>query len=222
MHGNGIDLSGKRFGMLTVLKEFTDEHPWPCVAWLCRCDCGKDKVVASKYLRNGRTNSCGCLRDTTQVNDIIGQVFGLLTVIERCGTTRDRQRRATWLCRCECGETKVCEGTKLRRGRYYSCGCKRRRRDTGQLGARGIEYKDESHFARVAKEFYGDHCELCGWCECTCDVHHRKPLARGGRNTIENAIVLCPNCHRIAHKHPDRLKSRMSQNGTGPSSGSRS
>ncbi len=31
------------------------------------------------------------------------------------------------------------------------------------------------------------------------EVHHKKPLAKGGDDTIENAIALCPNCHRHAH-----------------------
>ena len=31
------------------------------------------------------------------------------------------------------------------------------------------------------------------------EVHHRKPLADGGTDTIDNAIALCPNCHRKAH-----------------------
>lgn len=31
------------------------------------------------------------------------------------------------------------------------------------------------------------------------EVHHRMPLAKGGEDTLENAIALCPNCHRKAH-----------------------
>ena len=31
------------------------------------------------------------------------------------------------------------------------------------------------------------------------EVHHRKPLAEGGEDTVENAIAMCPNCHRKAH-----------------------
>ncbi|WP_417801151.1 HNH endonuclease [Tenacibaculum sp.] len=31
------------------------------------------------------------------------------------------------------------------------------------------------------------------------EVHHIKPLAEGGEDTIENAIALCPNCHREKH-----------------------
>jgi len=31
------------------------------------------------------------------------------------------------------------------------------------------------------------------------EVHHKRQLANGGKDTVENAIALCPNCHREAH-----------------------
>lgn len=31
------------------------------------------------------------------------------------------------------------------------------------------------------------------------EVHHRTPLSKGGEDTVENAIALCPNCHRKLH-----------------------
>lgn len=31
------------------------------------------------------------------------------------------------------------------------------------------------------------------------EVHHKLPLAQGGDDSLENAIAMCPNCHREAH-----------------------
>lgn len=31
------------------------------------------------------------------------------------------------------------------------------------------------------------------------EVHHKVRLADGGEDTIENALALCPNCHRELH-----------------------
>lgn len=51
-----IDLVGQRFSRLVVLAE----APGARVTWRCRCDCGKETVVASCNLRGGKTKSCGC------------------------------------------------------------------------------------------------------------------------------------------------------------------
>ena len=55
-----IDLSGKKFGALTVIS-ITDKRDKRGLAyWLCKCECGKETVVLGRYLRNGHTKSCGC------------------------------------------------------------------------------------------------------------------------------------------------------------------
>ena len=56
-----IDLTGKKFGKLTVIKRVgTNKHKR--LLWFCKCDCGKTKVVQGDRLKNGKTKSCGCLR----------------------------------------------------------------------------------------------------------------------------------------------------------------
>ena len=44
-------------------------------------------------------------------------------------------------------------------------------------------------------------CEIpgCGWKEATRDLHHLIPVGKGGKNTLDNVIVLCPNHHRMFH-----------------------
>jgi hypothetical protein len=58
-----IDLTGKRFKRLLVIKRAEDKV-LPCgkkvVRWFCLCDCGKNCTVNSKELMSGITNSCGC------------------------------------------------------------------------------------------------------------------------------------------------------------------
>lgn len=59
--GKLIDLTGRRFGRLVVLKRGNnDSSGGP--AWVCICDCGNTKVVSGSELRRGRTQSCGCLQ----------------------------------------------------------------------------------------------------------------------------------------------------------------
>lgn len=53
-----LDLTGQRFGKLTVLAPA--ENIGHMTSWLCRCDCGKEAVVMTAHLRSGQTTSCGC------------------------------------------------------------------------------------------------------------------------------------------------------------------
>jgi hypothetical protein len=56
--------------------------------------------------------------------DMIGQVFGYLTVIERDGDYPQKTgHHAKWLCQCQCGKKVVVVGNQMRRGKTKSCGC---------------------------------------------------------------------------------------------------
>lgn len=55
-----IDLTGKRFGRLVVIKRVENGNR-RSLRWLCRCDCGKETVVFGDSLKQGKTKSCGCL-----------------------------------------------------------------------------------------------------------------------------------------------------------------
>ena len=54
------DLTGKKFGRLTVL-EFDSKTNDRKIKWKCICECGNNTSVTGKNLRNGTTKSCGCL-----------------------------------------------------------------------------------------------------------------------------------------------------------------
>jgi hypothetical protein len=51
-----IDITNQRFGRLTVLRQYERRR------WLCICDCGTQTIVDRGHLRNGKIQSCGCLR----------------------------------------------------------------------------------------------------------------------------------------------------------------
>lgn len=60
--GKLIDLTGKRFGRLTVIS-FVELHKKNrSSVWQCKCDCGVEKNITSIRLLHTRTLSCGCLR----------------------------------------------------------------------------------------------------------------------------------------------------------------
>lgn len=55
------DLSGQRFGKLVVIKRLGSDKQKRAM-WECQCDCGCKTVVASSYLINGDSKSCGCAK----------------------------------------------------------------------------------------------------------------------------------------------------------------
>ena len=60
-----INMTGKRFHRLLVLeKDLSRKGAY----WICECDCGEIKSIKGKYLRNGDTKSCGCLRSENLVH----------------------------------------------------------------------------------------------------------------------------------------------------------
>ena len=57
-----IDLTGNKYGRLTVISR-TDKDPrYKGAMWLCKCDCGNTIAVRASSLKYDRTKSCGCLR----------------------------------------------------------------------------------------------------------------------------------------------------------------
>lgn len=61
--GNYIDLSGQKFGRLTVIERLFERKScgYRSALWLCKCDCGKEVRTYAGYLKSGNTKSCGCL-----------------------------------------------------------------------------------------------------------------------------------------------------------------
>lgn len=53
-----IDLTGKKYNKLTVLKRVENKNKQ--TMWLCQCDCGNKVIVSGGNLKNGHTTSCGC------------------------------------------------------------------------------------------------------------------------------------------------------------------
>jgi hypothetical protein len=109
--GKAVDLTGQRFGLLTVLsKSGVDKGR---SVWHVRCDCGTEDLIT----RPDRRKSCGCLNR----KDLAGKTFGKLTANTFEGV--DDKGKALWSCSCSCGLTTVVRGSDLTSGRTKSCGC---------------------------------------------------------------------------------------------------
>ncbi len=70
--------------------------------------------------------------------DLTGAKIGYQTVLRR-HTRNNEHGLALWVCLCECGNESIVPGRDLRRGKYQSCGCKKKSRKHGWCGT--PEYK---------------------------------------------------------------------------------
>ena len=124
------DLSGERFGRLQVLHR-VDDYVTPkgkkVAVWLCKCDCGNVVTVRKNQLTGGQ-KSCGCLqreKAESAGEDLTGQRFGRLTVVKKVRLDKPTSNGVVngWLCKCDCGNTKVLITKKLKNNLTKSCGC---------------------------------------------------------------------------------------------------
>lgn len=55
------DLTGQKFGRLTVIERAGSDHHHRAT-WKCQCDCGEVRIICGFNLLSAQAKSCGCLR----------------------------------------------------------------------------------------------------------------------------------------------------------------
>ena len=149
---------GNKYGRLTIIdidwdktQQKYDEGCQLGVFYKCKCECGNVNTYRLNSIKFGHTKSCGCSKFNNPLimEDLTGQKFGRLTVINR-DLERDekelrqgkRRGNVHWLCRCDCGNEKLSSvtGWQLKSGHTQSCGClnseitaERNRRDSTKI-----------------------------------------------------------------------------------------
>ena len=58
--GVALDLTNQRFGRLVAISKAPSKNGK--TYWLCQCDCGNQKEIQTGHLRDGKIQSCGCLK----------------------------------------------------------------------------------------------------------------------------------------------------------------
>ncbi len=90
---NRRDLTGQRFGRLTVLYPVSEQTSSKAVVWHCRCDCGNEVDVSRKKLTTGVTQSCGCWKKehSAKIEDYMH--FQDDTCVEHLRSIREGKRK---------------------------------------------------------------------------------------------------------------------------------
>lgn len=172
------DLSGKRYGNLVVLKQVPSkkyDNGRTVAMFLCRCDCGTEKVISATRLRTGNVTSCGCISKKSNrgcyLEDLTGQRFGRWTVICRAESVVEPSgsKATVWHCRCDCGVERDIRAGSLKSGSSRSCGCLKNdiiteNRDLiGKVFGRWtVMHQGEFYIAPNGRKYRTWHCR----CEC--------------------------------------------------------
>lgn len=113
------DLTGLRFGKLTVLEKSERRTKSRNALWRCRCDCGAQVETTRAKLLHGGISSCGCGRQPP-LKEWVGRRFGKLVVVSYAGKEKGCH---LWQCRCDCGNEVTVRQSNLQDGGSTSCGC---------------------------------------------------------------------------------------------------
>jgi len=213
---------GKRFGQLIVIAETKTPSGQRNSYWTCKCDCGVVKDFNADKLRRktNPTRACG----HNHSKDLAGLRVGKLLVVSEAG--RDNDRRYTWNCMCDCGNTVVVRSNNLRTGNSKSCGCEQLSESIREASKRASwKWSGKNHYRYnqnlTDEERSGERgcgsvlwrrsvlkrdnftCQLCGKRGGRLNVHHLYSWAehKGLRLDLANGVTLCENHHSEFHRY---------------------
>ncbi len=148
-----LELTGERFGRLTVLYRLPDGIPSPRSVWHCRCDCGNETDVYAGSLLSGATKSCGCLNRevSSKMHEHMHYQNGTCAEILRhaCSGTGERRSKAGFrgLFRMENGKYRAMITFQ---GKHYNLGHYTRFEDAVQARLEAEEVMHEGYLRALA------------------------------------------------------------------------
>lgn len=169
------DLTGKKYGMLTVEKRGADRYGKTgrkFITWDCICECGNHITVDAQNLRTGNTQSCGCNK---HIIDIAGKRFGDLVALYPSKHGGDKG--VFWKCQCKCGQETDVRGSSLRSGATKSCGC-------GIVNGLKLGWESKTHGCSKTR-LYSIWCGMKRRTSKAADERHRKDYYDRGIRTCD-------------------------------------
>lgn len=222
-------LIGEVYDRLKIVKTYREgKHI------MCNCDCvcgGHKSHIRFSALKDGSTRSCGCLQKEIvrglmtkyDLDDLIGEEYGDLTIIDACRKTNKSLIYCN--CLCKCGKiAKNIQYSALKNGTTKSCGCLHDRLSAERLSKQRKKYNkyqignghmigicyDNSKFI-FDTEDYDKVKEYC-WRKDTngyvvaYDPYTRKTV------WLHRVVMNCPDGYEVDHIHhvvDDNRKSEL-------------
>ena len=142
-----VDLTGQRYGKLTVLRPA--ENIDGRTAWVCRCDCGNEAIVKTYHLRYGHTKTCGCQHRKSKENPfgltfVDGTCVEVLAIKKPLRNNISGVRGVHWMADKQVWRAEICF-----KGKRRHLGVYRRLEDAAKARARA----EEELFEPILREF---------------------------------------------------------------------
>lgn len=169
---NLIDLTNQRFGRLVVKSRAPNKGK--NVMWHCQCDCGIEKDIQGSLLRNGHTQSCGCLHNELlskrSQKDLTGMRSGRLVALEPT-EQRNKDQKVIWKCQCDCGNIVYVASSQISCQQVKSCGCldKENRIKFSQLNLKDISGQRFGKLVALRRIADSKNSNGGSLWECQCD-----------------------------------------------------
>jgi 5-methylcytosine-specific restriction endonuclease McrA len=213
------DFIGKVFGYWTVIEKAKSNNPKDKhKMYKCRCVCGNEHIIRKSVLVHGKSLSCGCNGNVLYKN----KRFGRLTCTSDAFYIKDNtgNNRKYVTVQCDCGKIKDVMTQALDSGVTISCGCYNKEILSTHCKENHHNYNpdltDEERlannsrmsnngyqtFRRKVLRKYDNTCQVCGIKkDKNMRVHHMYSwnINKDKRFDIDNAIVLCSECHDIQY-----------------------
>lgn len=197
-----------------------------CICDQCNNPYKINKSVLEKQKHKGLCKSCSSRQsEYFSINNLSGQKFGKLTVIELHNNVVGKEKY--WKCLCDCGNEKKASRRSLKTGKTTSCGCYHKEVMKSTIIPKLVEknklrvgenhpnwdptksnkerYKLRKYETSVLREktFERDNytCQCCEKTNTTLNAHHILPFSKYPdlRYNLDNLITLCYNCHTSYH-----------------------
>ena len=164
--GAFIDLTGQKFGKLTVIKRSEKKDKEKEVYWDCICECGKETRIRGTLLRNGNRKDCGCVSKEEKSKKLSlclkGQTFGRLIVLKKSN------RKNYWVCKCQCGNIIETTVGNLRSGHTQSCGCLQKEQSS-RASLKDLTGQKFGKLTVLERDFSKNNSGEAYWkCKCDC------------------------------------------------------
>lgn len=111
------NLEGLKYGKLTFIKFVDIYEKGRDARWLCRCDCGGEKILRASHVKRLKPKSCGKCRYIGYE----GKKYNRITLIHF--VKKNKYSEQMWLCKCDCGVEKIMKIYNVITGNSKSCGC---------------------------------------------------------------------------------------------------